>query len=34
MNPLEEQASFNRMYGDLIALETRRRSLIERAAGG
>ncbi|MGH3193349.1 MAG: DNA primase [Streptosporangiaceae bacterium] len=34
MNPLEEQASFNRMYGDLIAAETRRRSLIERAAGG
>jgi DNA primase len=33
MNPLEEQASFNRMYGDLIAAETRRRSLIERAAG-
>ena len=33
MNPLEEQASFNRTYGDLIALETRRRSLIERAAG-
>ena len=34
MNPLEEQASFNRMYGDLIAAETRRRSLIDRAAGG
>jgi DNA primase len=34
MNPLEEQPSFNRMYGDLIAAETRRRSLIERAAGG
>jgi DNA primase len=34
MNPLEEQASFNRLYGDLIALETRRRALIERAAGG
>jgi len=34
MNPLEEQPSFNRMYGDLIAAEARRRSLIERAAGG
>jgi DNA primase len=34
MNPLEEQASFNRMYGDLIAAEARRRSLIDRAAGG
>jgi DNA primase len=34
MNPLEEQASFNRMYGDLIAAETRRRSLMDRAAGG
>ena len=34
MNPLEEQASFNRMYGDLMAAEARRRSLIDRAAGG
>ena len=34
MNPLEEQAKYNRMYGDLIALETRRRALIDRAAGG
>jgi DNA primase len=33
MNPLEEQARFNRMYGDLIALETRRRALVERATG-
>jgi DNA primase len=34
MNPLEEQAKYNRMYGDLIALEIRRRALIDRAAGG
>jgi DNA primase len=33
MNPLEEQARFNRMYGDLIALEARRRALVERATG-
>ena len=34
MNPVEEQAKYNRMYGDLIALEIRRRALIDRAAGG
>jgi DNA primase len=34
MNPVEEQVKYNRMYGDLIALETRRRALIDRAAGG
>src|SRR5487761_651707 len=34
INPLEEQVKYNRMYGDLIALETRRRALIDRAAGG
>jgi DNA primase len=34
MNPLEEQVKYNRMYGDLIALEIRRRALIDRAAGG
>ena len=34
MNPLEEQARYNRMFGDLVALETRRRALIDRAAGG
>jgi DNA primase len=34
MNPLEEQVKYNRMYGDLIALEARRRALIDRAAGG
>ena len=34
MNPVEEQAAYNRMFGDLVALETRRRALVERAAGG
>jgi DNA primase len=33
MNPVDEQAKYNRMYGDLIALEVRRRALIDRAAG-
>jgi DNA primase len=34
MNPVEEQAGYNRTFGDLVALETRRRALVERAAGG
>jgi DNA primase len=34
MNPVEEQAGYNRTFGDLVALETRRRALIDRAAGG
>jgi DNA primase len=34
MNPVEEQAAYNRMFGDLVALETRRRGLLDRAAGG
>jgi DNA primase len=33
MNPVEEQARYNRTFGDLVALETRRRALVERAAG-
>jgi len=33
MNPVEEQARYNRTFGDLVALETRRRALLERAAG-
>ena len=33
MNPVEEQAGYNRMFGDLVALETRRRALLDRAAG-
>jgi DNA primase len=34
MNPVEEQAGYNRLFGDLVALETRRRGLLDRAAGG
>jgi DNA primase len=34
MNPVEEQAGYNRTFGDLVALETRRRALVDRAAGG
>ena len=34
MNPVEEQARYNRTFGDLVALETRRRALVERAASG
>jgi DNA primase len=34
MNPVEEQAAYDRMYGDLIALEQRRRALVDRASGG
>ena len=33
MNPVEEQAGYNRVFGDLVALETRRRALVDRAAG-
>jgi DNA primase len=34
MNPLEDQPKYNRLYGDLIALEQRRRALVDRSAGG
>ncbi len=34
MNPLEDQVRYNRLYGDLIALEQRRRALVDRASGG
>jgi len=33
MNPVEEQAAYNRLFGDLIALEQRRKVLLERAEG-
>ncbi len=33
-NPLQEETAHRRLFGDLMALETRRRSLIDRAAGG
>jgi len=33
MNPVTDQADYNRMFGDLVALEQRRKVLSERAAG-
>jgi DNA primase len=33
MNPVEEQAAYNRLFGDLVALEERRKPLLERASG-
>ena len=33
MNPLTEQADYNRMFGDLVALEQRRKLLLEQAGG-
>jgi DNA primase len=34
MNPVEDQAGYNRMFGDLVGLEKRRKALLDRAAGG
>jgi DNA primase len=34
MNPVEEQTSYNKMFGDLVGLEKRRKALLDRAAGG
>jgi DNA primase len=34
INPLEAEAAHRRLFGDLVGLETRRRALINRAAGG
>jgi DNA primase len=34
MNPVEEQAGYNRTFGDLVGLEKRRKALVDRAAGG
>jgi len=34
MNPVEEQAGYNRTFGDLVGLEKRRKALIDRASGG
>jgi DNA primase len=33
MNPVEEQAAYNRLFGDLVALEQRRKVLLARADG-
>jgi hypothetical protein len=34
VNPGEEQAGYNRMFGDLVGLEKRRKALLDLAAGG
>jgi len=34
MNPVEDQTGYNRMFGDLVGLEKRRKALLDRAAGG
>ena len=34
MNPVEEQADYNRLFGDLMALEQRRQVLLKRLTGG
>ena len=33
MNPVEEQAAHYRLFGDLMMLEQRRKTLLERATG-
>jgi DNA primase len=33
MNPVSEQAEYNRLFGDLVALEQRRKLLLEREGG-
>ncbi|HET7356060.1 MAG TPA: toprim domain-containing protein, partial [Nocardioidaceae bacterium] len=33
-NPVDQQADYNKMFGELVALEQRRRTLRERAIGG
>ena len=34
MNPVEQATEYNRMFGELVALEGHRRTLRERAIGG
>ncbi len=33
INPVEDEVTHRRMFGDLMTLETRRRALLNRAAG-
>jgi DNA primase len=33
-NPVEDQGAYNKMFGDLVALEQRRQALLNRATGG
>ncbi|MBV9093730.1 MAG: DNA primase, partial [Streptosporangiaceae bacterium] len=34
MNPVDEQAGYNRLFGELVGLEKRRKALIDQAGGG
>ena len=34
INPVDDEVTHRRMFGDLMVLETRRRALLNRAAGG
>jgi len=33
LNPVDGQPEYNRTFGDLVALEQRRKALVEKAAG-
>ncbi len=33
MSPVDQQVAYNRLFGDLVALEERRKPLLERASG-
>jgi DNA primase len=33
LSPVDAQPDYNRTFGDLIALEQRRKALVEKAAG-
>jgi DNA primase len=33
-NPVEDQRAYDKMFGDLVALEQRRIALLNRATGG
>ncbi len=33
MNPVQQQTEYNQLFGDLVALEQRRKALLDRAAG-
>ena len=33
LNPTDSQSDYNRTFGDLVALEQRRKALLERASG-
>jgi DNA primase len=33
LSPVDGQSEYNRIFGDLVALEQRRKALLERAAG-